>query len=404
MISKKWMLMASACLLARCLVHATGSIAFVTDVVDGTVYFFNVDDTSTPATQILSGISSPVGITVSPDGSTVYYTSNVPAVSGGDVYSFPSNGPYVATRLNTGMDNPLGIAISSDGTTGFVTDGTNIWSFPIGGSSHTASMLTSVGATVSGPAFIAISGNTGYLGGFGNFAIDSVYTFPISNPASGQTTYNAALAVTSGTYEVNGLTVSSDNNLYYSSNINSILNASIFQVPLSLIPDPSPNYIIQQIFNGWYGLAVSTDGTTLYAASVGNGIYSMPTNSGVVLSPTLLTSLNLANPFQIAIAAHTFSPAPTPDSASINPPTNVVQVVRENRFLSQSLFWTQLYWDSTPTATAEGYYVYQNGRLIGTLPITANSFTITNSNFSNYQVSAYDSAGNESARVTATTR
>ena len=47
MILKKMMLLMSVCLFASCLVHATGSIGFVTDPTDGTVYAFNVDDTST---------------------------------------------------------------------------------------------------------------------------------------------------------------------------------------------------------------------------------------------------------------------------------------------------------------------------------------------------------------------
>lgn len=92
-------------------------------------------------------------------------------------------------------------------------------------------------------------------------------------------------------------------------------------------------------------------------------------------------------------------------SYPITPPINVVQVVRENRFLSQSQICTQLFWDSTLAFAAKGYYVYQNGRLIATLPVTSNSFTIHNSNFSNtYQMSAFDNAGNESSRVTATRR
>lgn len=307
MISRKWVLMVSACLFAGRLVHA--STGFVTDATDGTVYSFNADDPSTPATLILSGITNPACITSSPDGSTVYFTSNASVGGGGDVYSFPIQGPYVATPLNTGIANPVGIAISSDGSTGFVADGTNIWSFPTGGSSpHTATALTSVGATIPDPTFIAISGNTAYVGGFGSWSVDSVYSFPISNPASSQTTYNAALAVTGNTFAVNGLAVSNDGNLYFSSNVNSIENASVFQVPLSSIPTNAPNFIIQQIFNGWYGLAVSTDGTTLYVASTGNGIYAMPTNQGVVVSPTLLSGLNLSHAFQLVITAYTPDP------------------------------------------------------------------------------------------------
>lgn len=401
------MLKLSACLFASSLAHA-GTIGFATDLADNVVYAFNVDDTSTPAKVVLSGLVHPTCITISPDGNTTYFTSNATVLDGGDVYSFPTGGPYVATRLNTGIANPYGIAISSDGSTGFVVDGTNVWSFPTGGSSpHTATQLSSVGATIASPTFIVISGNTAYVAEYGNWAANSVYSFPISNPPSSQTSYNAILDVTGNTFAVNGLAVSNDGNLYFSSVVNSVANASVFQIPLASIPTGSFNFIIQQNFDEWFGLAVSTDGTTLYSASTGNGLYSMPTNAGPVTSPTLLSGLNLTNAFQLAFGAYTFPPIdpPAPDPISINPPTNVVQVVRENRFLSQSLIWTQLYWGSTPTSTAEGYYVYQNGRLIATLPITANSFTITNSNFSNtYQVSAFDSLGNESTRVTATRR
>lgn len=396
MISKKWILMVSACLFASCLVHATGSIGFATDPTDGAVFAFNADDTSTPATLIISSINNPACITTSPDGNTVYFTSNATVGNGGDVYSFPLEGPYVATRLNTGIANPVGIAISSDGLTGFVTDGTNIWTFPTGGSSpHTATELTSVGATIAGPTFIVISGNTAYVGGFGNWAVDSVYSFPISNPASSQTTYNAALAVTGNTYAVNGLAVSNDGNLYFSSNVNSILNASIFQVPLSSIPTSSPNFIIEQIFNGWYGLAVSTDGTMLYAASTGNGIYAMPTNEGVVAMPTLLSGLDLSNAFQLAIAAGTFDPAPSS-------PSNLTGVQKTNDFGLVYELYNVLYWQASPQGSVVGYNIYRDGKKIAS--VDASTLTYQDHNRKrgsayNYSVTSFDASGNESSPI-----
>lgn len=45
MISKKWMLEVSACLLASSLAHA-GTLGFATDQA-GTVYAFDLDDVST---------------------------------------------------------------------------------------------------------------------------------------------------------------------------------------------------------------------------------------------------------------------------------------------------------------------------------------------------------------------
>lgn len=396
MILKKMMLLMSVCLFASCLVHATGSIGFVTDPTDGTVYAFNVDDTSTPATVILSGFTNPSCITTSPDGNTVYFTSNAAIGAGGDVYSFPLVGPFVATRLGTGIVNPIGIAISNDGSAGFVTDGTNIWSFPTGGSPpHTATQLTSVGTAIAGPTFIVVNGATAYVGGFGNFAIDSVYSFPVTNPASSQTTYNAVLDVTGNTYAVNGLVVANDGNLYFSSNVNSVLNASIFQVPLNTIPTNSPNFIIQQIFNGWYGLAVSTDGKTLYAASTGNGLYSMPTNQGVVTMPTLLSGLNLLNAFQIVVATGTFNPAPSS-------PSDLTGMQKTNDFGLTYELYNVLFWQASSQGSVVGYNIYRDGGKIAS--VDASTLTYQDHNRKrgstyNYSVTSFDASGNESSPI-----
>jgi len=396
MTSKKWILMVSACLFASCFVHAAGSVGFATDPTDGAVYVFNPDDTSTPATLLLSSITNPACITASPDGNTVYFTSNASIGNGGDVYSFPLAGPYVATRLDTGIANPVGIAISNDGLTGFVTDGTNIWSFPTGGSSpHTAIALTSIGATVANPTFIVINSGTAYVGGLGDYTVDSVYSFPISTPASSQTTYNAALVVTGHTFAVNGLAISNDGNLYFSSIVNSDKNDSIYQIPLISIPTSAPNYIIEQIFNGWFGLAVSTDGTTLYAASTGNGIYSMPTNAGVVTMPTLLSGLNLSNAFQLAIVTGTFNPAPFP-------PANLTGVQKINDFGLRYELYNVLYWQASSQGTVVGYNIYRDGEKIGS--VGASTLTYQDHNRKrdssyNYSVTSFDVSGTESTPV-----
>lgn len=255
----------------------------------GQIYSFDPLDLSTPPTSIISGINQSDCLAFSPDATTVYFTS----FTENDVYSFPSEGPYTATALGTGISFPGGLAISSDGTTGYVAtdDGTpGIYSFPLGGSApHTATLMTSTGASIAAPLIITITGATAYVGDFIN---GGLYKFPVDST----TTYNATqIQSTMAIPSVSGLAISSDGFLYISTGF----TQTIYRVPLTN-PTATPTLVATGSFQV-DGVTVSEDGTTLFVASIdGGGVFAVPTTMGF---PQTLSSvaLTLSEPIGVGV-------------------------------------------------------------------------------------------------------
>ena len=272
-------------LLPYCLapqVEADGYNALATGY-DGdgsnTVYAFDTSDLSTPAASIFY-IDKPDGITVSPDGSTAYFTSFTNNSLVGDVYSFPVAGPYTSTALGTGISYPAGVALSNDGLTGFATvpsEGTvGIYSFPISGG--TSTLLTATSTTIPAPLMIVIKGSTAYVGDADS---TNVYSFPVNDIS-----YDATLIQSlpsSGSDYVNGLAISSDGYLYMAVTSGPVYRVSL-EDPTGEVTQvsvaPSPGYAD--------GLAVSADGTIVFMPLDNDGIYSFPTNEGFPQTPTFL--------------------------------------------------------------------------------------------------------------------
>jgi sugar lactone lactonase YvrE len=266
------------------------SHGFATNYIPSEVHSFDPANPSAPGTLLLTipgGATD--GITVSPDGSTVYFASFTSG-SEGDIFSFPVTGPYSPTVLGTGVHFPLGVAVSSDGTTGFITTDTfdpGIFTFPTGGSfPHTATSLTAVGAVINSPAFIAVTGTTAFVAQFQTGATQGLYTFPLTG--SSQTTYNAVQVQTQG--NIAGLALSSQY-LYYSVSV----SGEVYRVPIDN-PAATPTLVAKNLpISATDGLTVSSDGNTVFVGSTSptaGGVYSFPTNAGFPQIPTL-TGINV---------------------------------------------------------------------------------------------------------------
>jgi hypothetical protein len=317
-------------------------IAFATDPQNETIYAFDPNNLSIPATPIITGLITPDNITISPNGMTAYFTSVVL----GDVYSFPVMGPYTPTLVVSGLSMPVGIAISSDSLTGFALSDTPfpgaIYSFPTSGG--VATPLVPIGPIIDLPLFMVISDNTAFVA---SYITGSIYTFPIT---SSSTTYNATLI--QSTAGVGGLAIS-DGYLYWSTAYNTLMGQSVYRVPLAS-PTATPT-LVGTTANpgvGVDGLAISCDGNTVFLAQIdspGAGINTIPTNQGLPQPQTLAASLNIPAAFDVAIAC---------PSA---PPTNLTAKRKKNDFGLVFECFNRLHWDPSPATNIAYYEIYRNG-------------------------------------------
>ena len=276
-------------LLPCCIIPCTEAAAydaFATGYegsAQNTIYAFDTNDLSTPATQIVTDFGSPECITIY--GSTVYLTSD-------DVYTFPIIGPYnPPTALGTGIEDPAGIAISIGGSFGLVTNPSgNIYSFPTSGGSN---MELTTSTPIPAPLPIVIYGNTAYVG---DSSSTNVYSFPVND-----TSYHATLIQTlpDGYGDVSGLAVSNDGYLYMALADGPVYRVSLatpsgMATQVSLPPEPA--YAD--------GIAVSSDSKTVFMALDYNGIYSFPTGQDFPQTPVFLSALDLPGAFDLAITSN----------------------------------------------------------------------------------------------------
>jgi len=385
--------------LVLCASHLSGQVigetAFATDNT-GTIYQFDAENPTVYASRFVFAappIVIPDNITFSPDGLTVYFTTGL---SNEDVQSFPVSDPLSVTKLNTGIPNPIGIAIASDGTVGYVaTDvspSAGIYSFRIAGGSH--NLLTAATTTIVSPLFIAISGGYAFVG---DYIHGLVYSVTFDNTHN---TYAASLIQSFGANNVGGLAISSDGYLYISTGH----GGEIYRVPLSAPAGPLTQVMTMGPTAEVDGLAVSNDGKTLFYTCVNppdppsmfGGVYSLSTESLPVSAGgvTALTGLEIAQAIDITIM-----PFPT---FSISPPTGLTGSQKKNDFVLVYERFNLLQWDPSPTIGVAGYYVYRNGSKIATLDSTTLSYNdhdIQKGITTTYAVSAFDSAGDESAQT-----
>lgn len=365
--------------------HLLGDTAFVTDY-NNKIYSFDTDNLNTPATAYAMP-PLPDNITFSPDGSTVYFTTSYH----GDVYSFAISDPSVVTKLNTGIPNPMGIAISSDGTLGFSAQDNGagspaIYSFPITGATHTATLLTPIGTTIPQPLFIVISDDYAFVGDIIDGTVYSVIFTP--------KTYDATLVQSFGLGgSVGGLAISSDGYLYIS---NAFTN-QISRVPLT-DPTATPT-VVANPSSFIDGLAVSNDGKTVFFTHIfdANGIYSFPTNRGFPATISTLSNLSIFQGIDIAIQPLLPELPELPDLPA--PPTNLTGSQYKHDFGLAFERVNLLKWKPSASNEVAGYYVYRNGSRIATLDESIFSYedhNIKKGVTTLYSVSAFDSTGNES--------
>jgi len=368
--------------MASSLINAVfADVAFVTSFTGNEVFAFNTQNTSVPATAT-TAITDPAAITFSPNGQTVYVTS----LTSDDAYSFPAVGPpYAPTALGVNVATPAGIAISSDGQTGFIASGVaspGLYSFPVGGSfPHTATMLTAATTVIANPFFIAIQGSNAFVGDFQHSAIYSV--------SLDSTSYSATLVQSFADRSVDGLAISSDGYLYFSSLLTAGTMGQVLRVPLSS-PSDTPLLVATNISTSVSGLAASSNGLTIFVTSDTSGVYSFPTNSSFPQTPTLLSSLAIPDPTNIAIFA-------------LLSPNNLTGRQVKNVYLLQTDVVNVLNWQANPLDTAAGYNIYRNGMQIAS--VGSSTFTYQDHNRTKgvttcYSVTAFNENGNESAPIT----
>lgn len=362
--------------------HLVGEVAFVTDY-DNTIYEFDTSDVSVAAVPHSTPTYVDI-VTFSPDGATVYFSTGFD----GDVYSFPTASPGTQTKLNLGISNPIGVAIDSGGLLGYVatdngsSSGGALYSFPIGGGSHT--LLTATDSTViQAPLFIAILGDKTFVGDFLNGLVYSVVFTPGH--------YTATEIQSFGNNNVGGIAISNDGFLYISTGFGS----KIYRVPLSN-PSATATLVANTPTNA-DGIALSNDGATLYYTYVfgSNAVYSIPTTGTLPVTSgeiTPLSNLNISRGIDIAVR-------PSP---AVAPPTGLSATQKKNDFALVYERFNLLRWNRSPTPGVAGYYVYKNGNRIATLNASTLSYRDNNIQrgvTNTYSVSAFDASGNQSAQT-----
>jgi uncharacterized repeat protein (TIGR03803 family) len=261
------------------------------------------------------------GLTLSPDGSTLYGTTYQGGVNNdGTVFSVPITGgtPTVLASFNgtNGMNPGVGLTLSGNtlyGTTtygGAYSHGT-VFSVPLAGGTPTvlASFNGTNGNTPN--SVLTLLGNTLYgttwAGGVGNYG--TVFSVPITG---GVPTVLVSFSGTNGQYPKGNLTLSADDNtLYGTTYYGGAHGGTVFSVPIT-----GGTSTVLASFNGINGanpaggLTLSPDGNTFYGTTNWGGtnnygvVFSIPVVGG---TPTVLASfegINGAN----SVAGLTLSP------------------------------------------------------------------------------------------------
>jgi gliding motility-associated-like protein len=237
----------------------------------GFAYIANADDASVSVIDLFTQKviatpkvgTTPIYVTVSPDGTTVYvsnfYSSNVSIID-------------VATNLVTGTINvgvnPAGLAVSPDGTKLYVCNSTNVSVFSTT-STHTNLANIPIGEYPNSVAF-SPDGSTAYVTNnyLDNVTVINTATSQVSSVFSAGTAASGVLVSPNGKY------------LYVANTYDD--DVSVFSTgPNNLLVTNIP------VGTGPWGMALSPDGKTLYVVNSGD-------NSTSTLAPGSVSVVNTA--------------------------------------------------------------------------------------------------------------
>ncbi len=230
-------------------VSPDGTTAYITNYGSNSVSVINTATNTVTATIAVG--SSPVGVAVSPHGTTAYITSY-----GGNSVSVINTATNRVTATIAVGSSPWGVAVSPDGTTAYSADAGGSSVSVINTATNTVTATIAVGSTPYGVAF-SPDGTTAYITNAGGSSVSVINT--------ATNTVTATITVGSRPW---GVAVSLDGTTAYTGNVNS--NS------VSVI-NTATNTVTATIAVGFYpfGVAVSPDGTTAYTANQGGSSVSV---------------------------------------------------------------------------------------------------------------------------------
>jgi hypothetical protein len=266
----------------------------------------------------------------------------------------PIQGPFTPTLLTNAINAPVGIAVSSDGQTLYVASDFLGGIFTLPASGGTPTTLTPTGANIDNPLFLAIKGDTAYVG---DFIDGQIFSFPIT---PSQTSYNATLLVTAP--GVGGVAVSNDGFLYWSAGLSGNTGNWIYRVSVAS-PSDTPTLVGTGPDAGVDGLCVSCDNSTVFVTSqfsgINTGVWSIPINHGLPQAATKITSLNIPAAIDIAIG---------------DCPPMSLKVTQKKCDFGLVYEWCNiLKWGPIPSIAVDFYRIFRNGTQIAT--VNANKFS-----------------------------
>lgn len=354
-------------------------------LAENSVAAFDIDQSTGLLTPVAGspftvGFAQPFGIAVSPDGSTVYVSNfdsmvNTIAIYNSDLSSL------LGTVATMGA-NPATIELSPDGAYLYAA---------CAGSSEVARFdVLSVAPYLNNEMLVGSLGSTPYvvaLNADGSQVYVSHVTGNISRFNADLTGGFSAVPGVTGLSMPIGIAFDPDGSRIY---VASAGNHTIGVLdPLTFIPVIAP---LSSQGVGPYGVAVNPDGSRLVATNAGSGELSVRelihnTYTPVAGSPYM----NLGSlPYRIAF----FS------SASLGAPVGLEGSQLKNNFGLFFEYYNRLRWQPPANGTAAGYYVYRNGERIAALLSGRLEYEDHNrpeGSAALYEVSAFDSSGDESA-------
>ena len=235
--------------------------------------------TDTAGTPITVG-SEPIGVAITPGGSTVYVANSVSAT----LTPIDTSTDTAGTPI-TVLSGPSGIAITPDGTTVYVTNADSNKVTPVNTATDTAGTPIAVG---SGPESIAITpdGTTAYVVNYGSGTVTPVDT----------SSNTAGTPITVGS-DPDAIAITPDGSMAYVANA-----GSDTVTPIDTSTDTAGTPIT--VGTSPEGIAITPDGNTAYVANFGSGtVTPIDTSTDTAGTP-------------IAVGGSPFAVATTPDGTT----------------------------------------------------------------------------------------
>ena len=277
-------------------------------------------------TQLLPSGAAPDSLAVSPDGASLYVADASPSNHQIDEFTIAANGTLSAkSPLSIDLPfatDPESLAVSPDGSGLFVAAKSfagALLRYPIGvggvlGSSYSGELATDPGGAPTAPSAVVVSpnGQNVYVTGAEQSSSDDSVVSQFSVGAGGAFAAMTPLTVsTSSQAFAWGLAIDPDGQqLYVGSRTASstVLGGTfVFEIGAGgqLTLDPAPPLLFGASLNA---LAFSPDGSSLYAADVACGLYSLSAGQGGNLAPKTPFAAAIGPAYQIAV---------TPDQAPV---------------------------------------------------------------------------------------